>query len=728
MSEARKVQSMTELAMVFHNHQPVGNFPDVIDRAVDRAYLPLLRLLGDYPTIRVTLHYSGSLLLELQQRHPVVLEMIADLVRHDRAELLTSGFGEPIMPAIPAIDRIRQLQRMNRELHQTFDTVPLGAWVTERVFDPACVPQWLNAGVRYLLLDDCHMLKCGLPPGSPAGPWRMITPAGAMLIFFSDSRLRNEMPWGDVDQQLRILEKHHQAGGGPLAVGDDGEKFGDWPGTHELCYGRADREGWLSTFFSGLETLSGDVNCCCLRELLDRPPLGDVQVPAGSYHEMNIWAAGERRVHPATALTSSEEKMVQPASWFHFPVRYREAGSLLSRIQELSRAIVRIHDKEIRARAEQDLHLAECNCAWWHGVFGGVYLPHLRMALHEKRISAGKTVDWYFSRLRTELQQDEPSYAARKELDALRSEYYLENYTRADLTDALYTYPLNDILQGRLEEVAPVSFSGDFDFDGEEELCLRGTDADIWIDPAEGGSVFGLDLKQWNYDALAVMSRYREPYHRDWDGTLAVPRSVPLQVYDANRRTAFRDRLLAKAERTDLENLSWQDLSDFANGNWQQSDLTRDSVTLEKDCTVLLEQGSVALNVCKKYQLQTGGLQVEYQFSGDVMDGFFFVPEINLMLMATDGNRHLSRAGVGHSLAESMEFPGGEPLEWIDPWLGFRLILTAPEAIRFLHVPVYTLSRNFDEFEAIFQGITLWPVIDPQKTPCFTLGLSWADA
>jgi len=37
-------------------------------------------------------------------------------------------------------------------------------------------------------------------------------------------------------------------------MGDDMEKFGVWPGTHDHCY----KDGWLSDFFTALEeTLIG---------------------------------------------------------------------------------------------------------------------------------------------------------------------------------------------------------------------------------------------------------------------------------------------------------------------------------------------------------------------------------------------------------------------------------------------------------------------------------------
>src|SRR5438309_9043948 len=41
-----------------------------------------------------------------------------------------------------------------------------------------------------------------------------------------------------------------------------------------------------------------------------------------------------------------------------------------------------------RRRALVDLWAGECNCPYWHGVFGGIYLPHIRRATFGHLIAA----------------------------------------------------------------------------------------------------------------------------------------------------------------------------------------------------------------------------------------------------------------------------------------------------------------------------------------------------
>jgi len=39
------------------------------------------------------------------------------------------------------------------------------------------------------------------------------------------------------------------------------------------------------------------------------------------------------------------------------------------------------------------LYRSQCNCAYWHGVFGGIYLPHLRNAVFENIIAGEKILN-----------------------------------------------------------------------------------------------------------------------------------------------------------------------------------------------------------------------------------------------------------------------------------------------------------------------------------------------
>ena len=89
------------LGLVIHNHQPVGNFPWVFQQVYEESYLPMIQALELHPQVRLSLHYTGSLLDWFNEAHPEFVERIAVLVRRNQVELVSGGYYEPILPSIP---------------------------------------------------------------------------------------------------------------------------------------------------------------------------------------------------------------------------------------------------------------------------------------------------------------------------------------------------------------------------------------------------------------------------------------------------------------------------------------------------------------------------------------------------------------------------------------------------------------------------------------------------
>jgi alpha-amylase len=119
--------SKVSFALVIHSHQPVGNFEHVIEDAYQKAYHPFLAALESHPAIRLSLHYSGSLLEWLERRHPEFFDQLRRLVGREQVELVGGGFFEPILPAIPDHDKIAQIKRLSEYLRHHFGGTPKGA-------------------------------------------------------------------------------------------------------------------------------------------------------------------------------------------------------------------------------------------------------------------------------------------------------------------------------------------------------------------------------------------------------------------------------------------------------------------------------------------------------------------------------------------------------------------------------------------------------------------------
>jgi alpha-amylase len=201
-----------------------------------------------------------------------------------------------------------------------------------------------------------------------------------------DERLRYLVPFrppADTAAYFRYLAERGHA----LAIfADDGEKFGGWPGTQQWVYER----GWLSQFLDMLLDLSGrgEIALATPSEAVRTvPSAGLAYLPTASYREMEGWslwpAAAERlkqleRDLGEERLAGPDGALVRGAHWRNFLVKYPESARMHKKMTRLSALCRERGESEPVRRA---LGRAQCNDAYWHGVFGGLYLPHLRNAV-----------------------------------------------------------------------------------------------------------------------------------------------------------------------------------------------------------------------------------------------------------------------------------------------------------------------------------------------------------
>ena len=142
-----------------HNHQPVGNFDFVFEKAYQRAYLPFLEAMERHPKIHWNLHTTGVLWEWLDDHHPDYVDRIAWQVESGRLEILTGGYYEPILPTLPGADKNGQIQKLSDYLQQRFRTQPRGCWLAERVWEPHLAKVLHSNGINFTLLDDAHFFN-----------------------------------------------------------------------------------------------------------------------------------------------------------------------------------------------------------------------------------------------------------------------------------------------------------------------------------------------------------------------------------------------------------------------------------------------------------------------------------------------------------------------------------------------------------------------------------------
>ncbi|MCK5116367.1 MAG: DUF1926 domain-containing protein [Candidatus Aegiribacteria sp.] len=367
-----------KICFCLHNHQPVGNFDHVMDSAYRDCYLPMLETLENHLDISSGIHISGTLLEWLDINHPDYIERTGELCRMGRMELLTSGRYEPILTVFRRFDIVQQIKDYSDTLAKLSGRRPDGLWLTERVWEPQLPSILAEAAVSWAVVDDIHLKRAGASGMDLFRPCITEDSGKVLRLLGSNQELRYRIPFSPVESVMENLREMHDAGANMVFYGDDGEKFGVWPGTHKLCY----EDRWLDRFFSEVE--SADWLDSILPSAAARTEAaGPFYIPASSYTEMGEWTLhGSQRdeYDKLRELLDAHGLSVDTkvgGFWRNFLSVYPESKELQGRIL-CAESLVR---KSENTEALHHFWRSQCNCAFWHGVFGGIYLPHLREAV-----------------------------------------------------------------------------------------------------------------------------------------------------------------------------------------------------------------------------------------------------------------------------------------------------------------------------------------------------------
>jgi len=458
------VAPLISLALALHNHQPVGNFGWVFAEVFEQAYRPMVEALERHPHVRVSLHYTGALLEWLAAERPGFLERLRDLVARGQVEILGGGLYEPVLISLPERDRLAQLTRMADLLESTFGRRPDGAWLAERVWEPSLPTSLADAGYRWTILDDAHFRAAAVPEEALWGPYTTDDQGRRLTVFGTEQGLRYRIPFRPVGEVISYLRDHATDTGDRLGtMGDDGEKFGAWPSTWDHCWGGG---RWVDEFFATLEANADWLTTVTPSAwLAEHRPIGRAYLPAGSYAEMGEWAmppeegrAFATALHAAQAGGRAEARWLRGTSWRNFAARYREVNDLHKQMLRVSDLVAAMPPRHARELATDHLHRGQSNDCYWHGLFGGLYISHMRLATHEHLIAA------------------------------------------------------EDLAEGALDRLTDARLA-DLDLDGADEVRLATPGQVVTIDPDEGGGIGAWDLRAARHALTAVVRRRPEAYH-----------------------------------------------------------------------------------------------------------------------------------------------------------------------------------------------------------------------
>jgi alpha-amylase len=468
-------------------------------------------------------------------------------------------------------------------------------------------------------------------------------------------------------------------------MGDDGEKFGAWPTTYEHCW----EQGWVDSFFSALEANRDWLHTITPSRWLDEhAPIGRVYLPTGSYSEMGEWAlpaeeglAFHRAVKKARLEHLPEVRWLRGAIWRNFQVRYREINDLHKQMLRVSELVAGMPTGADRDRALDHLLAGQSNDPYWHGLFGGVYLPDLRLANHANLIAA------------------------------------------------------EDIALGAT--APPSGVLVDLDLDGRDEALLANGGEIIGVKIDDGAGIGRWDLRAARFALASVMRRRPEAYHEtirrleagESDGSngtagddselasihdLVLTKQSGLTErlrYDRNERRSSLLRFIGP-DAVDADVDADGDLGDFAGGSWAVAELSRDCLTVVRDGEVRLGGSVHGIRATKDIRIGGGrldptlGVTTTVTNTGSGTLTARFATEWSTMLLGGGGNpaayneiddrRVAHDAAIQGSLVRS--FAAG------NTFLGIRLTTSIDPPCDVWIAPIETVSNSEGGFELVYQG------------------------
>lgn len=660
---------MVKFIFAVHDHQPVGNFDHVVKQAFDMSYLPFTEALQRHPSVKVSMHFSGILYDWFEKHEPAYLETLRGLSARGQVELVGGGYYEPILALLPRDDQNGQIAKMQQYINKRFGAFPKGVWLAERVWEPQLAGVLNEAGAAYTVLDDIHFFSAGFPEKDLTGYFTTEFGGRHLSVFPINHHLRYLMPFADPEKTIDYL-RTFEGKDAVLVMADDGEKFGLWPKTYDLVYTRK----WLDRFLTLLETNSSWLQTATFSECLaGSRSKGLAYLPTTSYHELSQWALPPEPSGKLARIWKHAAEDLQPylrGGYFrNFLSKYPESNSIYRKMLRVSARV-----GGAGGAGKDTLWKAQCNCGYWHGVFGGIYLPHIRKAIYANLLAASEAAS-----------------------------------------------------AGMAEDRFDVS-EEDWDADGRPELFVETKLAGFYFAPAKGGGLWEWDSLARKMNFCAVVSRYPEAYHDEGgaDSISGSGKAGHLDAdfkkhifYDWHRRMNLLDHFFhPDTKLEDFKKASYGEQGDFVLGEYSSA-VSRGpeglTVSLSRTGAVWTGDKRVGIRVEKNVLLKAdGSWEAAYRVinsGGEKTGSLWFAPE----LVFSFSNPAICPEGEKRDVSA---------LRFEDPvWGAVELSFSEPVLLWAFNLD--TVSRSEEGIEKTYQGSVLAPgikkVLEPGESFEFTV-------
>ena len=692
-----------KFAIAIHIHQPVGNFDFVMEEAYLKSYLPFFQVLEKHPKIKISVHITGILNEWIEKTHSEWMDLIRKMVHRGQIQLLSGGYYEPILSVIPPEDRYGQIEKQNKYIKDKFDSEARGMWLAERVWEPTLPTCMAKAGMEFTVIDDVHFKYAGLQKDQLFNYYVTEDLGNKINLFPISQELRYLIPFQKPEKTIEYLNSLSNFDGNRIVVfADDGEKFGLWPDTYDFVY----KEKWLDKFFNLLEKHSDSIHILHFSEVIDNiKPAGNVYLPTASYAEMLHWALPNKafKAYEEFEDTLKESELfdkfgifVRGGFWRNFFSKYAESNNLHKKMMLVAEKIKanRYGISGLQWKQAQDhLWAGQCNCPYWHGVFGGLYLPHLRTAIYENLIMA---------------------------------ENIMDNWD-------------NVSVRARIEII-------DFDKNGTDEVLVETRDQNLYFSLLDGGTLFEHDLGAVNFNIHDTMARREEGYHKkllDISGQKSGKKKgiEPASIHDLVvvkekdlEKKLHYDQFLPRSMRlhifpldTEVDDLYSAKELDLSNSSNVEFELVEKKI-FEKEVYLFLfgkaiinfNGESVYIDIHKKIRipLQGFGFSTEYSIHKDKgvdLELKLGIDHFYTMLGGASDDRYFfdekSDLGKPH-LNSKFVLEDRRQIGLIDEWKKIKVVLKINRVVDFFVYPIETISLSEAGFERVYQASAIVPTFN----------------
>jgi alpha-amylase len=329
--------------------------------------------------------------------------------------------------------------------------------------------------------------------------------------------------------------------------------------------------------------------------------------------------------------------------------------------------------------ARQALYRGQCNCPYWHGAFGGIYLPHLRNAIYNQLIACDNLLD--------------------------QTEGKTSGYVEAT--------------------------ADDYNFDARQEIRLSNDKLIALIAPAAGGMLYELDVRSICHNLLATLARRPESYHRK---VLAGANNGNSQVASIHDRVVFKQAGLdqrlqydqaprkslldhfydSSASLTAIARGEATEHGDFVQGVYE-SKIRRNADRIQVQLTRLGHVAGRDIRVTKGITATAGSptLEIAYLLENLPSDlAIHFAIEFNFSGLPSGADDRFFHDGSGNRLGQlgkQLDLSDTQALNLADEWLGIDVGLSFNRPSGIWTFPVETVSQSEGGFELVHQSVVVQP-------------------